>query len=126
MDFDSQNNILLPVLPLRGIVVFPKSLIHFDVGRSRSISAINKAMKKDRLLFLSAQKDASKSDPDYDDIFTTGVIAKVAQVLKQPENVTRIVIEGVCRAQLVAPIYSEECMMAEVKPLTYSESPASA
>ena len=53
MDFDMQKNLTLPVLPLRGLVVFPKSLIHFDVGRKKSITAINKAMKADQLVSVS-------------------------------------------------------------------------
>ncbi len=58
MDFDTQDILTVPVLPLRGLVVFPKSLIHFDVGRQKSIAAINKAMKNDQLIFLVTQKDA--------------------------------------------------------------------
>lgn len=121
MNFDTQNNITLPVLPLRGLVVFPKSLIHFDVGRKRSIVAINKAMKANQLIFLTAQKDAAENEPSIVDLYRTGVIAKVIQVLKQPENTTRIVIEGQCRANIVTPVYDEKCLMAEVKPMPDSE-----
>ena len=105
MDFDMQNNLTLPVLPLRGLVVFPKSLIHFDVGRKKSITAINKAMKADQLVFLTSQKDAAINEPDIFDVYDTGVIAKVVQVLKQPENTTRIVIEGQCRATIINPVF---------------------
>ena len=76
MDFDMQKNLTLPVLPLRGLVVFPKSLIHFDVGRKKSITAINKAMKADQLVFLTSQKDAAINEPDIFDVYDTGVIAK--------------------------------------------------
>lgn len=117
MDFDTQNNLTVPVLPLRGLVVFPKSLIHFDVGRRKSIAAIDKAMKKDQLIFLATQKDAVNNEPSLIDLYKTGVVAKVVQVLKQPENTTRIVIEGQCRARIVAPIYNEKCLMAEIEPL---------
>lgn len=65
MDFDTQNNIILPVLPLRGLVVFPKSMVHFDVGRKKSIEAINKAMKDNQLIFLSTQKDPAENDPRF-------------------------------------------------------------
>ena len=116
MDFDMQKNLTLPVLPLRGLVVFPKSLIHFDVGRKKSITAINKAMKADQLVFLTSQKDAAMNDPDIFDVYNTGVIAKVVQVLKQPENTTRIVIEGQCRATIINPVFDEKCLVAEVKP----------
>ena len=126
MDFDTQNNIVVPVLPLRGLVVFPKSLIHFDVGRKKSISAINKAMKNNQLIFLATQKDAVENEPALIDLYRTGVIAKVVQVIKQPENTTRIVIEGQCRANVVAPVFDEKCLMAEVTPVAdeYSHTTA--
>lgn len=114
MSLDITGNVTVSVLPLRGLVVFPKTLIHFDVGRKKSIAAINKAMKNNQLIFLSAQKDAAQNDPSVLDIYSTGVIAKVVQVLKQPENTTRIVIEGQCRASLVSPVFDEKCLMAEV------------
>lgn len=114
---EAQNTMKVPVLPLRGLVVFPKSLIHFDVGRQKSITAINKAMKNDQMIFLAAQKDASSNEPKLIDLFKTGVIAKVVQVLKQPDNITRIVIEGKYRARVVAPVFDDRCLMAEVEPL---------
>lgn len=121
MEVNSNNNITVPVLPLRGLVVFPKTLIHFDVGRKRSITAINRAMKKDQTIFLATQKDASSNEPSIIDLFKTGVIAKVVQVLKQPENTTRIVIEGIKRARIVSPVYDESCLMAEIEPLEESD-----
>ncbi len=114
---ETQNTMIVPVLPLRGLVVFPKSLIHFDVGRQKSITAINKAMKNDQMIFLAAQKDASSNEPKLIDLFKTGVIAKVVQVLKQPDNTTRIVIEGKYRARVAAPVFDDKCLMAEVEPL---------
>ena len=115
MNTEIENNLIIPVLPLRGLVVYPKTLIHFDVGRTKSISAINKAMKKDQLLFLTAQKDAISVEPDINDLYKVGVVAKVIQVLKQPENTTRIVIEGQQRAKIVTPVFDEKCLMAEVE-----------
>lgn len=117
MEYTNENTITVPVLPLRGLVVFPKSLIHFDVGRQKSITAINKAMKQDQLIFLTAQKDASSNEPKLIDLYKTGVIAKVVQVLKQPDNNTRIVIEGKYRARIAAPVFDEKCLMAEVEPM---------
>ena len=114
MSLDITGNVTVPVLPLRGLVVFPKTLIHFDVGRKKSIVAINRAMKNNQLIFLSAQKDAAQNEPTALDLYSTGVIAKVVQVLKQPENVTRIVIEGQYRASLISPVYDDSCLMAEV------------
>ncbi len=117
MNTNENSNMTVPVLPLRGLVVFPKTLIHFDVGRRKSIIAINKAMKADQMIFLATQKDATENEPDILDLYNTGVIAKVVQVLKQPDNVTRIVIEGQRRACVVTPVYDEKCLMAEINPV---------
>ncbi|MCH5296486.1 MAG: endopeptidase La [Ruminococcus sp.] len=114
MSLDVTGNDIIPVLPLRGLVVFPKTLIHFDVGRKKSIAAINKAMKNNQLIFLAAQKDTTQNEPSVLDLYSTGVIAKIVQVLKQPENTTRIVIEGQYRASVVSPVFDEKCLMAEV------------
>lgn len=114
MSLDISGNITVPVLPLKGLVVFPKTLIHFDVGRKKSIVAINRAMKNNQLIFLAAQKDAAQNEPTVLDLYSTGVIAKVVQVIKQPENVTRIVIEGQLRASIVSPVHDDDCLMAEV------------
>lgn len=116
MDDRNDNLILLPVLPLRGLVVFPKALIHFDVGRKKSISAINAAMKNDQLIFLVTQKDAAENDPDITKCYSTGVVAKIVQVIKQPDNSTRVVIEGKFRAGIVTPVFDKNCLMAEVEP----------
>ena len=120
MESEKTNTFIVPVLPLRGLVVFPKSLIHFDVGRQKSITSINKAMKRDQLIFLSTQIDATNNDPKLVDVYTTGVVAKVVQVIKQPENITRIVIEGKYRAKIVSPVYDENSLMAEIEPLPES------
>ena len=114
---EALNTFTVPVLPLRGLVIFPKSLIHFDVGRPKSITAINRAMKQDQLVFLSTQIDAQNNDPKLIDLYKIGVVAKIVQVLKQPENTTRIVIEGKYRARVAGPVYDKECMVAEVEPL---------
>lgn len=115
MSIDINGSITVPVLPLRGLVVFPKTLIHFDVGRRKSITAINKAMKANQLIFLATQKDAVDNEPTLLDLYKTGVLAKVIQVIKQPDNVTRIVIEGQSRAKVLNPVFDEKCLMAEIE-----------
>lgn len=105
----------LPVLPLRGLVVFPKTLLHFDVGRTVSKNAINIAMRENQLIFLVSQKDASVGEPTPDGLFSTGVIARIVQVLKQQENVTRIVVEGLERATVQEYIEKESCFFANVE-----------
>lgn len=125
MNTDNTDTLRIPVLPLRGLVVFPKSLVHFDVGRDKSITAINRAMKSKQLIFLSAQIDATVNEPKLADLYTTGVVAKVVQVLKQPQNVTRIVIEGKYRANLVNAVSDEGCLMADVEPVFEDDEPFS-
>lgn len=111
------NTMTLPVLPLRGMVVFPKTVIHFDVGRKHSVSAIKRAMNEDQLIFLTTQKDPVVNEPKLADLFSVGVVAKIVQVLKQPDDVTRVVLEGKYRASAVAPVFDRQLMLAEIAPV---------
>lgn len=126
MDINEIKILTLPVLPLRGMVVFPKSVIHFDVGRKQSITAINRAMKDDQLIFLTAQKDPVVNDPKHIDLYSIGVVAKIIQVLKQPDDVTRVVLEGKYRAKLVSPVFDSKLMVAELMPLSEKIMPITA
>ncbi len=126
MEVYETNTMTLPVLPLRGMVVFPKAVIHFDVGRKHSISAINRAMREDQLIFLSAQKDPTQNEPQLIDLYTVGIVAKIVQVLKQPDDVTRVVLEGKYRAKAVAPVFDSKIMMAEISPVAEQKMPLTA
>lgn len=126
MRINDVQTITLPVLPLRGMVVFPKAVIHFDVGRKQSITAIKKAMKEEQLIFLATQKDPAVNEPKLIDLYTIGVVAKIVQVLKQPDDVTRIVLEGKYRAKIAAPVYAEKLMMAELFPIPEEKMPLTA
>ncbi len=90
----------VPVLPLRGIVVFPKMMLHFDVVRKKSIAAINRAMTADQLVFAVAQEDASKSTVVASDLYQVGTVSKVIQMVKQPDGSLRVVLEGLYRAEI--------------------------
>ena len=114
MSFTESNYYNLPVLPLRGLVVFPKTLLHFDVVRDKSRAAINIAMKEDQLIFLVAQKNPAVKDPDTSDLFNMGVIAKIIQVIKQPEGVTRVIVEGQERATIEESFQNKKCIFAKV------------
>ncbi len=92
---------VLPMLPLRGILVFPYMVIHLDVGREKSVQAIEEAMIQDRLVFLAAQKDAQTDEPTEDDIYTVGTIAEVKQLLKLPGGTIRVLVEGISRAKIL-------------------------
>ena len=72
----------LPMMALRGLVVFPEMVLHFDAGRKKSIEALTAAMADDQTIFLAAQKDIETEDPAYDDIYSVGVVAQIKQMLK--------------------------------------------
>ncbi len=108
---------ILPVLPLKGLPVFPYMILHFDVKRDFSLKALEGAVKDDQHIFLVAQKDPMVEQPLEDDMYKVGTIAKIKQVLKLPGNDVRVLIEGLKRAKIVgfksvSPFY--EC---EVKAL---------
>lgn len=91
----------LPLLPMRDLVVFPGMMIPFFVGRDKSISALENALKTDRKIFLSAQKDALINEPSKEDIFLVGVIAKIVQSLKMPNGNVKVLVEGLYRARII-------------------------
>lgn len=112
------NEILsLPLLALRGLVVFPGMKVHFDVGRRKSTEAIQLAMRRGRNIFLLAQRDMRTDDPGMDDLYTVGCIAKIDQVLKLNGESLRISIEGISRATLLEIYNNDPCLMANVSVL---------
>lgn len=104
----------LPVLPLRGLVVFPKTLLHFDVGRKKSQKAISLAMKNDQTIFLVAQKNPAVKEPTRLDLYEIGVVCRIIQVIKQTDDTTRIIVEGLYRATSLDYTNSNGCLFAEV------------
>ncbi|WP_094604929.1 endopeptidase La [Sporomusa silvacetica] len=90
----------IPLLPLRGILVFPYMIIHLDVGREKSISALEEAMVQDRLIMLATQKDAQNDTPQPEDIFSVGTVAEIKQLLKLPGGTIRVLVEGLYRGQI--------------------------
>lgn len=105
----------LPVLALRGIVVFPNQTIHFDVGRIQSAMALESAMKHDQLLLLVPQKDITVDDPKLKDLFPMGTVAKVQQVLKpQGENI-RVLVSGICRGRITEMLQVEPFLAGMVE-----------
>lgn len=110
---------IMPVLPLRGLVIFPGMLIHFDVAREKSVNALYSAMGSDQRIFVVAQKDPAIDAPLKDDVFETGVVAKIVQLVKQPENMVRVVIEGQYRAEIKEYNADGEFISAIVEPVKY-------
>ena len=106
----------LPVVALRGLVIFPKMMMHFDIGRKKSIAALNAAMEGDRELFLVAQKELQVDDPKQEDLYACGVVASVRQVLRLPgtDNI-RVVVEGRYRAGLIEMTQDEPYLCGIVR-----------
>ena len=94
------ENKVIPLLPLRGMLVFPGMIINLDVGRDRSIKAVESAMAVDRKILLVTQREAGTIEPNENDLFTYGVIAEIKQLLKLPNGALRILVEGLSRAKI--------------------------
>lgn len=90
----------LPLLPLRGMVVFPFMIVHLDVGRDRSVAALDEAMVHNRKIFLTAQKNDETENPTLDDLYEVGTIAEIRQLIKIPDGNIRVLVEGISRATL--------------------------
>ena len=117
-----ESNILYTVA-MRGLVAFPKMVMHFDVSRAKSISAIEHSLKEGGKLFLVTQHEAYIDNPKASDLYKVGVVAEIKQVLKLPENIMKVLVEGVYKANLVRLIDDGEVLKAEVKRTpTYSRA----
>ncbi|MBO6211260.1 MAG: endopeptidase La [Schwartzia sp.] len=107
----------IPMLPLRGMVVFPSMIIHLDAGRARSVGAVEQAMLLERRILLVAQKNADIEEPAPGDLFTVGTIAEVRQLFKLPGGALRVLVEGTGRAQVRQVRVLEKYDEAEILPL---------
>ncbi len=105
---------VLPVLAMRGVMIFPHTVLHFDVGRPKSVAALEKAMAEDQKIFLVTQQDADVEDPDWDDLSPVGTVATVKQVMSLPGNALRVLVEGDCRGTVQSAEQSEPYMAADI------------
>ena len=112
----------LPILALRGLVVFPDQTIHFDIGRSKSKKALEAAMKADQTLFLAPQKDIVQDDPDQRGLYSIGTVAKVKQVLKTQGDNLRVLVSGVCRARIARLDQTEPYLMGQIEAVPEAET----
>ncbi|MBC8063164.1 MAG: endopeptidase La [Clostridiaceae bacterium] len=118
-----ESNIkILPLIPLRGITIFPYMVLHFDVGREKSVVALENAMLNGQEIFLVSQKDPKVEEPEKEDIFNIGTICSVKQILKLPGDTVRLLVEGEHRGQIVNYIDGEEFFKAEIRILDDKES----
>ncbi len=109
--------IVLPVLPLRDVVVYPHMVIPLFVGREKSIRALEKAMKEDKQILLVAQKNAAEDEPIVDEIHRTGTISTILQLLKLPDGTIKVLVEGGKRAKIVSFLSIDNLFAAHVSPL---------
>lgn len=107
----------MPVLALRGLTVFPQLLLHFDVGRSLSIQALETAMEENREVFLVTQRELTAEIPKEEELYNIGTVAEVKQILRLPENNVRVMVEGHSRGRLIRLFTEEPYLTAEVERL---------
>ena len=111
----------MPMIPLRGIVVFPGMVTHFDCGRDRTIGAIEESEIRNSKVFLVSQKDEEIEDPTMDEIYTVGAIASIKQILKIPGGIVRILIEGEKRGRIISSEEKEKYTEVEVEVFEYKD-----
>ena len=105
----------LPLVPLRGIIVFPNMIMHLDIGRDKSVNALEAAMVANRRIFLVAQKSTDEESPNMDEIFNIGTIAEVRQIIKIPDGNVRVLVEGIHRGMMIGYNEFETYTEAEVE-----------
>mgnify|MGYP000040194851 CR=1 FL=1 len=106
----------MPTLALRGLTIYPKMMVHFDVGREASIKAIEEAMSSNTSIFLVAQKDIRVEVPDRNHLFDIGTVSTVRQILRLPGKTIRVMVEGEYRARLHDLVQTEPYLVAQVEP----------
>ena len=110
-----KETLSMPVLALRGLMVFPHMVLHFDVGRSKSVAALEKAMLEDQKVFLVAQRDTEVEDPTVEDLCTVGTVAVIKQVMNLPGDSLRVLVEGVTRGRLMSIMQEEPYLEGGVR-----------
>ncbi len=110
-----ENLEVLPLIPLRGIIIFPYMILHFDVGREKSILALEEAMENEQRIFLSAQKEAETEEPIVEDIYDVGTICEIKQILKLPGDTVRVLVEGKTRGRIVNYLEEEPFLKVEIE-----------
>ncbi len=116
---ENENLQVLPIISLRGIVVYPKMIVNFEIGRKKSIEAVNEAMSGNRRIFLLTQKDMREADPSRRDLYDIGTVAKVRQIVKLPGGNVRALVEGLTRAECMtfSSSYDDRFNVASVREL---------
>ena len=105
----------MPIIALRGLAVFPNQTVHFDVGRLKSVKALEEAMKQGQFLFLVPQKDMITDDPTLDDLCPVGTVARIKQILHPQGESLRILVNGICRGRIAELIRTEPYLYGEIQ-----------
>ncbi|MCY7500899.1 endopeptidase La [Bacillus pumilus] len=111
----------VPLLPLRGLLVYPTMVLHLDVGREKSVQALEQAMMNDHMIFLATQREISIDEPGEEEIFKVGTYTKIKQMLKLPNGTIRVLVEGLNRAQIESYVELEDYTSVDIKELTEEE-----
>ena len=114
----------LPVIPLRGLAIFPNMVLHFDIGREKSINALEKAMVNNQYIFLTTQLDESTDLPTPDDFYKMGTIGRIKQMLKLPGDSIRVLVEGVSRGRIEEVLFEVPYFKCRIKPIRIEENDA--
>ncbi|SEU32796.1 ATP-dependent Lon protease [Lacrimispora sphenoides] len=109
------KTIIMPVIALRGMTVLPKMMLHFDISRTKSIAAVEKAMVGDQKVCLVTQKNSEEADPGIEDLYQIGTVALIKQLVKLPNNVIRVMVEGMERAELLTLDSEEPMLIGEIE-----------
>ncbi len=112
-----ETKTIYPCIALRGVSIFPNTVTHFDVGREKSIRALEKAMSKDKLLFVSTQKDENVLIPTFDDVYEIGTLVKIKQMLKIQGDAVRVLVEGLHRGAIDEVMGEEDYMSCTIEPM---------
>jgi len=110
-----KNLKVLPLMPLRELVVFPQTAVPLFIGRTKSIIAVEKAFQRDKLIFLSAQKDPKIDSPVPEDIYRVGTICRILQLVRLPDNTLKVLVEGLARGRIVRYLTTEEYFSVEIE-----------
>lgn len=108
----------MPTVALRGMTILPQTIIHFDLSRKKSIAAVEQAMMKNQQIFLVTQKTTEENNPVFDQVYHIGTIAIIKQIIKMPNNIVRVMVEGQARGELISFLENDEYLEGVIREIT--------